>query len=374
MGSCWRRDPRQDDGPRSVRGRQSANPRIVGGLGMVTSRNAAPAFCSGRTAPRARDHRPGCTSAIAPNRWASPCQSWPRESRKATSFGSSWVRTDRTGPSRHYGSAARTRDGGHRVAPGAAPQGGVEPRSDPVHADAAGGQADADLEAALAADPGGTPGAIAVHQPLRREVVEGRAVHPDLAGRRPRQVDVDEPDGDLDAHWDDGARLVESHRHPGDARLDVDAADVQLAEVQVAGQRSGLSLDAPWHARVQADAPVAPAVPSQQAVLGWPPPWLVRRTAESVPAGTGALSVEMKPAPGEDTDSTTGLATAITIRIPPIARSDPRWTPRPTRSRPNPMATIGIASRIVCTSGVTWVARPAMVAVRPATRKTSPVQ
>ncbi len=38
------------------------------------------------------------------------------------------------------------------------------------------------------------------------------------------------------------------------------------------------------------------------------------------------------------------------------------------------MATIGIASRIVCTSEVTWVARPAMVAVSPATRKTSPVQ
>src|SRR6266498_3162334 len=32
MRSCWRRGPQQDNGPRSVRGRQSASPRIAGGL------------------------------------------------------------------------------------------------------------------------------------------------------------------------------------------------------------------------------------------------------------------------------------------------------------------------------------------------------
>src|SRR6266545_5623433 len=64
MGSCWRRDPRQDDGPRSVRGRQSANPRIVGGLVIVTREDAWVPVRSG-----ARDHHMGSNrAAIEVNR------------------------------------------------------------------------------------------------------------------------------------------------------------------------------------------------------------------------------------------------------------------------------------------------------------------
>jgi len=51
MRSCCRRDPRQHNGPRSVRGRQSASPRIVGGLAILTSDNAGAIVSVAKTAP-----------------------------------------------------------------------------------------------------------------------------------------------------------------------------------------------------------------------------------------------------------------------------------------------------------------------------------
>ncbi len=75
MGSCWRRDPRQDDGPRSVRGRQSANPRIVGGLAMLTSKDANRAFHSSGADPAKGSKRAANSFQDPPGALVRACQS-----------------------------------------------------------------------------------------------------------------------------------------------------------------------------------------------------------------------------------------------------------------------------------------------------------
>ena len=106
----------------------------------------------------------------------------------------------------------------------------------------------------------------------------------------------------------------------------------------------------------------------------WPPPMLARSSARVAPAGTGWLEESVTAGSGDDSDSASGPTTATTSSRTPTVRSEPRPVPRPTRSRPMPMRARGMASRMVCTSEVTRVARVATVTARPAASTTRPVQ
>jgi hypothetical protein len=101
---------------------------------------------------------------------------------------------------------------------------------------------------------------------------------------------------------------------------------------------------------------------------------LARSSARVAPEGTGWLEVATTAGSGEDSDSASGPTTATTSSRAPTARSEPRPVPRPTRSRPIPMRASGMASRTVCTSEVTRVARVATVTARPTASTTRPVQ
>ena len=110
------------------------------------------------------------------------------------------------------------------------------------------------------------------------------------------------------------------------------------------------------------------------ATRSWPPPMLARSSARAAPGGTGWLEEAVTAGSGEDSDSVSGPTTATTSSRTPTVRSEPRPVPRPTRSRPIPMRARGTASRMVCTSEVTRVARVATVTARPTASTTRPVQ
>ena len=163
-----------------------------------------------------------------------------------------------------------------------------------------------------------------------------------------------------------GRRVAEADSQAGDARLDGDAAQVELGQVQAGGDRARRDVDPPGQGGVELDPPVVAAVAGQHPLLGggpggrarpgrrrwhsmlgrpgprssaayrpgasgsirsWPPPSSARSSARFAPAGTGWLAVAMTAGFGEDSAVPAGPTTATTSSRAPTARSEPRPVP-----------------------------------------------
>src|SRR5215218_10883514 len=139
-----------------------------------------------------------------------------------------------------------------------------------VDAQSFAGGADPDQVAAGAAALG-PPDAAVPGEALVAQVVEAEAVDPDLDRGRPRQVQVDEAGRELQVDRDLGRRVAEADGQAGDARLDGDAAQVELGQVQVGGDRARGDVDPPGQGGVELDPPVVAAVAGQHPPLGGGP-------------------------------------------------------------------------------------------------------
>ena len=270
--------------------------------------------------------------------------------------------------------------------------------------------ADPDQVAAGAAALG-PPDAAVAGEALVAQVVDAEALDPDLDRGRPRQVQVDEPGRELQVDRDLGRRVAEADGQAGDARLDGDAAQVELGQVQVGGDRARRDVDPPGQGGVELDPPVVAAVAGQHPPLGgarrsstarsaavvtwvlgrpgprssaayrpgasgsirsWPPPSSARSSARFAPAGTGWLAVAMT-AGSEDSDSASAdhghhqqQGADGAQRAPAGAAADPL--------QPDAGEGQGMASRTVWAIEVTRVARVATVMASPAASTTRPVQ
>ena len=99
------------------------------------------------------------------------------------------------------------------------------------------------------------------------EVVDAEAVDPDLDRGRAGQVEVDQAGRELQVDRDLGGRVAEADGQAGHARLDLDPAQVERAQVEVGGDGPGGDVELPGQRGVQLDAPVVAAVAGQHPPL-----------------------------------------------------------------------------------------------------------
>src|SRR4029450_12337216 len=116
------------------------------------------------------------------------------------------------------------------------------------------------VTAALGPPDVGVPGEAGV-----AEVVEADAVDPDLDRGRAGQVEVDQAGRELHVHRDLGGRVAESDGQAGHARLDLDPAQVEPAQVEVGGPGPGGGGELPGQRGVQLDPAGVAAVGGQHA-------------------------------------------------------------------------------------------------------------